>query len=755
MFPKYYILFTLTTLIYQLAAALDITKDLNLYGSAEYTDSISIGKGLIFAISGGEKVEFQNNLHNNGDLCVGSHHVHFGCPSLKNDGNLVVHNPQKYTVSGSMDFLLTDFLNNGFLAIHNSFASSMFGSILTSKTFINIGVIHIETSMRLTLGASSTSIQNKGTMIFNGGNYTLDSSIIGGGCIAMQNKHEIHIDISKTFDQTFYCDSYEKEIHFTGLPNLIGLPIVFNGFSNTHELYFHGSQTARTHFLVGKYSPLTGLIVIVTTPIPFRGAWDVMTRSIFVGYGYDMFQFKFEFISHRGLPCVHVHYNKPCPHPSIPPHCNITTGLPWDKCTESASSSAALSTIHYISSSASMSSTTPTSSSSAVVTSSIQTDEYSSYPSTGLGTPSQPANTASVSSTGLPPPYTTTVVSGSSTETDIVSYYSTTDSEGKPSTGVTTIPIPGSSLPTVTGASSVTSNRITSGTLTESCSTSLVITTNTDSYEIISTSFEVDLPVSTSLSSVAASSGASGVPPPYTTTVVSGSSTETDIVSYYSTTDSEGKPSTGITTIPILGSSAAASSGASGVPPPYTTTVVSGSSTETDIVSYYSTTDSEGKPSTGVTTIPIPGSSAAASSGASGVPPPYTTTVVSGSSTETDIVSYYSTTDSEGKPSTGVTTIPILGSSAAASSGASGVPPPYTTTVVSGSSTETDIVSYYSTTDSEGKPSTGVTTIPILGSSAAASSGASGVPPPYTTTVVSGSSTETDIVLTTPPRFRR
>ncbi|CCD27070.1 uncharacterized protein NDAI_0J01780 [Naumovozyma dairenensis CBS 421] len=121
------------------------------------------------------------------------------------------------------------------------------------------------------------------------------------------------------------------------MPNLIGLPITFHGFSKNHDLYFHGSQTARTHILVGSYSPLTGTLVIVTTPKPFSGAYDILTRSIFIGFGYDMFQFNFEFMTHRGLPVVHISYNKQGPYSDIPDRCSIPTGKPnFNQCVSSA-----------------------------------------------------------------------------------------------------------------------------------------------------------------------------------------------------------------------------------------------------------------------------------------------------------------------------------------------------------------------------------------------------------------------------------
>ncbi|MFC7052609.1 hypothetical protein ACFQI3_07905, partial [Hansschlegelia quercus] len=72
----------------------------------------------------------------------------------------------------------------------------------------------------------------------------------------------------------------------------------------------------------------------------------------------------------------------------------------------------------------------------------------------------------------------------------------------------------------------------------------------------------------------------------------------------------------------------------------------SNGSVETDIVSHITTTDSNGKPTTMVTTYPSPPASGS----------DYTTVVSnSNGSVETDIVSHITTTDSNGKPTTMVT----------------------------------------------------------------------------------------------------
>ncbi|KAH7586455.1 hypothetical protein J7298_02535 [Nakaseomyces glabratus] len=199
--------------------------------------------------------------------------------------------------------------------------------------------------------------------------------------------------------------------------------------------------------------------------------------------------------------------------------------------------------------------------------------------------------------------------------------------------------------------------------------------------------------------------------PDYTTTIDKGNGEfETDLVSHITTKDSDGKPTTIVTTIPWKPSEEA----------DYTTTIDKGNGEfETDVVSHITTKDSDGKPTTIVTTIPWKPSEEA----------DYTTTIDKGNGEfETDVVSHITTKDSDGKPTTIVTTIPWKPSEEA----------DYTTTIDKGNGEfETDVVSHITTKDSDGKPTTIVTTIPWKPSEEA----------DYTTTIDKGNGEfETDLV---------
>ncbi|KAH7604346.1 hypothetical protein J7295_01246 [Nakaseomyces glabratus] len=286
----------------------------------------------------------------------------------------------------------------------------------------------------------------------------------------------------------------------------------------------------------------------------------------------------------------------------------------------------------------------------------------------------------------------TTVVSNSdgSVLTDIVSHITTTDSDGKPTTIVTTYPSPsddGHDRTTVVSNSdgSVLTDIVSHITTTDSDGkpTTIVTTVPLTTVPLTNPSSEADY-----------------------TTVVSNSdgSVLTDIVSHITTTDSDGKPTTIVTTVPLTTVPLTNPSSEADY-----TTVVSNSdgSVLTDIVSHITTTDSDGKPTTIVTTVPLttvpltnPSSEA-----------DYTTVVSnSDGSVLTDIVSHITTTDSDGKPTTIVTTVPLTTVPLTNPSSEADY-----TTVVSNSdgSVLTDIVSHITTTDSDGKPTTIVTTVPL------------------------------------------
>ncbi|KAH7606072.1 hypothetical protein J7293_02521 [Nakaseomyces glabratus] len=217
--------------------------------------------------------------------------------------------------------------------------------------------------------------------------------------------------------------------------------------------------------------------------------------------------------------------------------------------------------------------------------------------------------------------------------------------------------------------------------------------------------------------------------PDYTTTIDKGNGEfETDVVSHITTKDSDGKPTTIVTTIPWKPSEEA----------DYTTTIDKGNGEfETDVVSHITTKDSDGKPTTIVTTIPWKPSEEA----------DYTTTIDKGNGEfETDVVSHITTKDSDGKPTTIVTTIPLKPSDAGEAD--------YTTTITSDGHTITEVVSHITTTDSDGNTVTYTTMMASfdqVGDGVYTSAPPYSQPPVVTTTVTEDDGSSKTVVISYSP----
>ncbi|CCC70380.1 hypothetical protein NCAS_0E03100 [Naumovozyma castellii] len=144
------------------------------------------------------------------------------------------------------------------------------------------------------------------------------------------------------------------------------------------------------------------------------------------------------------------------------------------------------------------------------------------------------------------------------------------------------------------------------------------------------------------------------LPAPLTTKASYQSNTITKIVSYETTLDTDGLPSTLITTEYFIPSFS--------LPSPYTTTITNGLLTQTEVVSYFTTTGYlPNLPE--LTTLPYLGTTTSTISVPFLIPHPYTSTFTDLNMTVSEIISYYSTTGSDGKPATGTTTSTLTATS--------------------------------------------------------------------------------------------
>ncbi|KTB27025.1 Flocculation protein FLO1, partial [Nakaseomyces glabratus] len=385
-----------------------------------------------------------------------------------------------------------------------------------------------------------------------------------------------------------------------------------------------------------------------------------------------------------------------------------------------------------------------------------------------LPKPSQDINSSGSSSSdsfSLPPPYTTTVSKSTTTETDIVSFFPSTDSKGHTRTGTITITLTKPSgeadyTTTITSDGHTITEVVSHITTTDSDGNTVTYTTTMASFDqvgdgvytsappysqppvVTTTVTEDDGSSKTVVISYSPSEGEDGVTrtgtttistitpsgeADYTTTIDKGNGDfETDLVSHITTKDSNGNPTTIVTTIPLKPSDAGEAD--------YTTTITSDGHTITEVVSHITTTDSDGNTVTYTTTMASfdqVGDGVYTSAPPYSQPPVVTTTVTEDDgSSKTVVISYSPSEGEDGVTRTGTTTISTITPSGEAD---------YTTTIDKGNGDfETDLVSHITTKDSNGNPTTIVTTIPLKPSDAGEAD--------YTTTITSDGHTITEVV---------
>ncbi|KAH7581859.1 hypothetical protein J7297_04535 [Nakaseomyces glabratus] len=289
--------------------------------------------------------------------------------------------------------------------------------------------------------------------------------------------------------------------------------------------------------------------------------------------------------------------------------------------------------------------------------------------------------------------YTTTIDKGNGEfETDLVSHITTKDSDGKPTTITTTIPLKPSEAGEA-GEADYTTTIISDGhTITEVVSH--VTTTDSDGKTItyittMASYDQVDEGVFTSPAPYSQ-------PPVVTTTItVDDGSSKTVVISYFPSEGEDGVTRTGTTTVSTITPGEA----------DYTTTIISDGHTITEVVSHVTTTDSDGKTITYITTM---ASYDQVDEGVFTSPAPYsqppvvtTTITVDDGSSKTVVISYFPSEGEDGVTRTGTTTVSTITPGEA----------DYTTTIISDGHTITEVVSHVTTTDSDGKTITYITTM--------------------------------------------
>ncbi|KTB22465.1 hypothetical protein AO443_004147, partial [Nakaseomyces glabratus] len=289
--------------------------------------------------------------------------------------------------------------------------------------------------------------------------------------------------------------------------------------------------------------------------------------------------------------------------------------------------------------------------------------------------------------------YTTTIDKGNGEfETDLVSHITTKDSDGKPTTITTTIPLKPSEAGEA-GEADYTTTIISDGhTITEVVSH--VTTTDSDGKTItyittMASYDQVDEGVFTSAAPYSQ-------PPVVTSTITEDDgSSKTVVISYFPSEGEDGVTRTGTTTVSTITPGEA----------DYTTTIISDGHTITEVVSHVTTTDSDGKTITYITTMASydqVDEGVFTSAAPYSQPPVVTSTITEDDgSSKTVVISYFPSEGEDGVTRTGTTTVSTITPGEA----------DYTTTIISDGHTITEVVSHVTTTDSDGKTITYITTM--------------------------------------------
>ena len=283
----------------------------------------------------------------------------------------------------------------------------------------------------------------------------------------------------------------------------------------------------------------------------------------------------------------------------------------------------------------------------------------------------------------LPSPYTTTVTASGTTETQLISFFWTTDAAGSsfPMETVYTLTASGSSSEAPV-STSVASSAVSSGASSAASEASSVASSAASS--------EASSVVASSEASTAASSEASSSKDLsyYTTTSTGASTTQTLIVSDYVTTDNNGNTVTLETTYTVTASQKPLTT--------YTTTVVVDGTTSVYVVCDYTTTDANGNTVTLVSSYPCI---------TEGTATTYTRTITAEICTETVVVCTCTSTKSNGETVSTLTTYPATYTPSDMSGDS------YTTTVVVGGTVTEVVECDYLTTDSNGNTYTAHSTV--------------------------------------------
>ena len=562
-----------------------------------------------------------NNVFNYGTYVIDDSLASTGL-IYENFGNEFFNSGEMYLVSKKPLITGSDyriwaitFHNEGLLAFYNKGTSNF----LTN--------VHLGPNLYLDLW----HIWNDGTICLQGVNLHARVAFEGEeGCIDVGEYATFTVNniITRSVkSQTVYMSSETSIIYIKSLLGLTSLTV--RGFGNTNAIYFQLPVVYYT------YNTASGVLTVID-------GLDLIRVDI--GTGYDAS--KLFRITHHIWIGAGITYNGDVPDASRPSNCA--------ECTDAPSCDDALN---------------------------------------GKSSVSTASNT--FTNTELPSPYTTTVTGSSTTETQLISFYWTTDANGSTFIVETVYTLTGSAASsldaeskTVSSGASASASSEASSAASSSAAASSEASSAASSEASSAASSAASVASSVASSSAAVSSSASGSLSYYTTTKSDASTTETLVISDYTTTDNNGNTVTLESTYTITATQEPLTT--------YTTTVVVDGTTSVYVVCDYTTTDANGNTVTLVSSYPCI---------TEGTATTYTRTITAEICTSTVVVCTCTSTKSNGETVSTLTTYPTTYTPTDMSGDS------YTTTVVVGGTVTEVVECDYLTTDSNGNTYTAHSTV--------------------------------------------
>ena len=457
-----------TTVLWSLlqpALGLEITRDVVFNDPLIDMDvTVDAGFGVSFLSQGSVPISMENNdVANNGVFCLGiSKFGTISSGTITNNGQMFL---QAKNVGTTQALQATTLINNNFL----TFFDNAPVNLSITESFINKGLIYFNYAQdEITIEGPPDGIVNDGVINLYAATYVFISGIVGTGCIILNQANLQEIDVSKPFNQTIYAQRNVPWIHLIGKQLPDSIIVLRSDLWQTQTLELLLGPANNKQAPAYTYNNITGILNMTISKGSF--VLDVgpsLNTTLFTSG--SCYQTTTDF-----YPCLGIMANSQAEEPS-----NCKTNIDINQSSDS-----------------------------------LCPRELT-----------------------LPKPLTTKASYDYNSITKIVSYETTLASDGLPSTVTTT---------------------------------------------------EYFIPSFT-------------LPSPYTTTLVNGGKTITEVVSYFTTTGYISQLPE-LTTLPFVGTTTRTLSDPFSIPPPYTSTLTEDDMTVSEIISYYSTTGSDGEPATGTTT---------------------------------------------------------------------------------------------------------------------------------------------------------